>query len=196
MVLNPKVTAHTIFPHTTLGQVTPINPIAKATVFTLSSKIEKPPDPLAGLDLSKCKLDHEQKEHLKSFLASYSDIFAVDNTDLGCFPGIEHEINTGNHAPIHQKPYRIPVSQRAEVKAQFADMLKAGVIEPSNSPWSSPLVIVPKKDGTMRMCVDFRKLNAVTEKMCTPYPLLMTFWINWLVLNISQISIFNLDIGN
>ena len=79
-------------------------------------------------------------------------------------------IPTGDHPPIKQRPYRLPLSKRHIVKEQVAEMLAAGIIRPSDSPWSSPITLVPKKDKTWRFCVDYRKLNAITRKDSYPLP--------------------------
>lgn len=76
----------------------------------------------------------------------------------------EHKIRTGDAPPIHQHPYRVPVAWQDEVRREVQSMLDLDVIEPSDSPWASPIVTVRKKDGTLRLCVDYRKLNAVTQE--------------------------------
>ena len=72
--------------------------------------------------------------------------------------------------PIKQKPYRQELHKRMEVERQVQDMLDKGIIRPSHSPWSSPITIVSKKDGTSRFCVDYRKVNAITIKDSYPIP--------------------------
>ena len=83
---------------------------------------------------------------------------------------VQHAINTGNAKPIRQPPSRLPFQQRQAVRELVSDMLKHGVVEPSNGPWSSPIVLVKKKDGTTRFCVDFRKVNDLTKKDAHPLP--------------------------
>ena len=82
----------------------------------------------------------------------------------------EHEIHVGDSAPIRQKPYRIPYSRREVVKRELGEMMEAGVIRPSTSPWASPIVLVEKKDGGIRFCVDYRKLNQVAKFDAYPMP--------------------------
>ena len=72
--------------------------------------------------------------------------------------------------PIRQQARRIPVYKRAEAEKHLQEMLQKGVIEPSSSPWASPIVLVKKKDGTTRFCVDYRRLNDVTVKDSYPLP--------------------------
>ena len=73
-------------------------------------------------------------------------------------------------APISQRPYRMNPEELTELKKQLADMLSKGFIRPSASPWGSPIIFVDKRDGTTRLCVDYRKLNDVTIKNKYPLP--------------------------
>ena len=75
-----------------------------------------------------------------------------------------HTIDTGDSVPV------LPYSQRNEVRELLEDMLGREIIEPSKSAWSSPVVLVKKKDGSTRFCVDFQKLNGVTRKDAQPLP--------------------------
>jgi len=83
---------------------------------------------------------------------------------------IEHKINLKDSNPIKQAPQRIPLRMRKEIDNIVEDMKRQGMIEESQSPWVSPAVMVKKKDGTVRFCVDYRKLNAVTVKDSYPIP--------------------------
>ena len=82
------------------------------------------------------------------------------------------QIDTGNNVPIKMKPYRTPIKNREVNDKAINDMLDADVIRRSRSPWSFPVVIVDKKDGRKRFCVDFRKLNQITKKNSYPLPLI------------------------
>ena len=82
----------------------------------------------------------------------------------------EHEIYVGDTPPIRQRPYRIPYSRRDIVREEVEKMLADRVIRPSTSPWASPIVLVQKKDGGVRFCVDFRKLNQVAKFDAYPMP--------------------------
>ena len=74
-----------------------------------------------------------------------------------------HKIRTMDATPIRQKPYRIPQAYKKKVMEELEEMEKNGIIEQSDSEWASPMVIVTKKDGGVRLCVDYRRLNAVTK---------------------------------
>lgn len=69
---------------------------------------------------------------------------------------------TGSAGPIRLPPYRIPYAYRESVEKELKEMEESGIIEPSQSEWSSPIVVVKKKDGNIRLCIDFRRLNSVT----------------------------------
>jgi len=77
---------------------------------------------------------------------------------------VEHDIDTGDSRPIKQSPRRPPISAREAEDEIFDEMLAAGVIEPPDSPWASPLCLVKHKDGTFRFCIDYCRVNAVSKK--------------------------------
>ena len=121
------------------------------------------------LEDSSENLTAYQKAEVKSLLREYKDVFSTSKTDLGRSGIVRHKISTQS-PPIRQAPRRLPIHKRNEAKEQVENMLNQGVIEPSASPWSSPVVLVKKKDGSMRFCVDYRKLNDVTKKDSYPLP--------------------------
>jgi hypothetical protein len=113
-------------------------------------------------------LDGEFRE-LKELVAEYEDIFAGDSEDHGWTNKVYHRIDTGEALPIRQHPMRLPLAKRAEVSEMLEDMQRRGILEESDSSWSFPIVLV-RKDGKLRFCVDYRKLNDVTKKDCFPLP--------------------------
>lgn len=80
------------------------------------------------------------------------------------------EIVTTCPQPIRQSAYRLPLAIREMVEQCVKEMLEDGIIRPGDSPWASPITLVPKKDGTTRFCVDYRRLNAATRKDTHPLP--------------------------
>ena len=116
------------------------------------------------------RLTAQQKEQLFQLLLAYADVFATSSTDYGRTSVLQHNICTGNQPPIRQRARRLPPHRREEVRELIQQMQRRGVIRPSNSPWASPIVLVPKRDGSNRFCVDFRKLNAVTRRDAYPLP--------------------------
>ena len=98
----------------------------------------------------------------------YSEVFSSKGQPIGnCNVG-ECTIDTGDHPPIKQRAYRMPFSKRHLVEVQIQEMLDAGVIQPSSSPWASPITLVPKKDGSTRFCIDFRSVNSILRKDSYP----------------------------
>lgn len=95
--------------------------------------------------------------------------FGAMSTAIGYTTIVEHEIVT-NSEPIKQRYYPVSPSKQKIIDQELKDMLDQGIVEPSKSSWSSPILLVPKKDGTYRFCVDYRKLNAVTKKDAYPIP--------------------------
>ena len=138
---------------------------ADATASALpSSHPTKPCQP----PLPEC-LSPLQQQQLNELFKEFQDVFSQGEDDLGNTPLLEHGIET--HGPPLRQPYRRqnPAVRREEM-AQVQQMLSSNVIRPSNSPWASPVVIVRKKDGSLRFCVDFRQLNAATVKDAHPLP--------------------------
>ena len=110
-----------------------------------------------------------QQQQLNELFKEYIDVFSQGDEDLGNTPLLKHGIET--HGPPLRQPYRRqnPAVRREEM-TQVQQMLSSNVIRPSNSPWASPVVMVRKKDGSLRFCVDFRQLNAATVKDAHPLP--------------------------
>jgi hypothetical protein len=95
---------------------------------------------------------------------------SVGDRDLGCFSAVQHEIDTRDSPPIKQRMRRTPLGFEQEEEKHLRAMLDHGIVRPSQSSWASPPVLVRKKDGSVRWCVDFRKLNDVTVKDVFPLP--------------------------
>lgn len=115
-------------------------------------------------------LDPVRQQQVCNLLCEFSDVFSKGPQDLGHTDVIQHRINTQDAAPIRQPPRRLPSAKQQEAAQAIEEMKRDGVIEPSVSPWAAPIVLVRKKDGSTRFCVDYRKLSSVTKK--DSYPLL------------------------
>ena len=122
-------------------------------------------------ETQKTDLSHmseAQRQKILELLEKNADLFAKSDCDLGRTHLVTAHVDTGDHPPIKQNPYRLPFSQRKLVEEHVEKMQKAGIIRPCQSPWASPIVIVPKKDGSKRFCVDYRALNKVTVAEQSP----------------------------
>ena len=116
------------------------------------------------LDLEESCLTEDQKKQAKEFLQKWQLIFTSGPLDLGHTKTVKHEIHLENEQPF-KEPYRhIPPSLIQEVREHLREMIEIGAIRESSSPFSSNVVIVRKKDGSIRFCIDYRKLNQRTVK--------------------------------
>ncbi len=115
-------------------------------------------------------LSSSELHQLNTLLNDYVDVISLYEGDLGRTDLVQHSIDTQGAAPVKQPPRRLPFHRRGEVKQLLDKMLEQGIIEPAQGPWSSPIVLVPKKDGSTRFCVDFRKVNSLTRKDAHPLP--------------------------
>lgn len=121
---------------------------------------------------SSINLSENQKKQFENFLIKNQNVFSKNSTDIGLCKLIKHKIDVRDSRPIKQAPRRIPVHYRSKVYEMLEDMKKQKVIEPSCGPWASPIVLIPKSDGSLRFCIDYRKLNEVTKKDSIPLPLI------------------------
>jgi len=119
--------------------------------------------------MSLIRVDEEQREQFAKFLNEFQDVFSEKIMARNC-KTVEHSIEIEGSSPIKQARRRIPFHLRKEVDNLIEEMRQQGVIEESCSPWISPAVLVRKKYGSVRFCVDFRKLNAITKKDSYPIP--------------------------
>ncbi|CAM4702436.1 unnamed protein product, partial [Caretta caretta] len=122
--------------------------------------------PLETIPLSD-QLTPAQQAEVRGVLHPYRQLFSNQpgRTNLTV-----HRVQTGSHPPIRCSPFRVTGKTAQDLEREVRDMLALGVIQPSASPWASPVVLVPKKDGSVRFCVDYRKLNAITVSDAYPMP--------------------------
>ena len=103
-------------------------------------------------------------------LMEHHHIFSLDKNEIGCKDTAEHIIELMDDEPFKERFWRIAPPLLEEVRENLQDMLDGGAIWPSKSPWCNAIVLVRKKDGTLRFCIDFRRLNARTKKDSFPLP--------------------------
>lgn len=104
------------------------------------------------------------RKPLLDLLWSYRSVFSWNDLDLGHTDMVKHEINLVHETPFKERHRRIPPAMVQEVRSHLAEMLELGVIRPSQSPYASNVVLVKKKDGSLRFCIDLRRLNAITVR--------------------------------
>jgi hypothetical protein len=107
---------------------------------------------------------------VKGVVAQYAEVFVNELPGLPPERTIQHEINTGTADPIAKSTYRMSPKELHELKVQLDELLKLGFIQPSSPPWASPVLFARKRDGDLRLCTDYRSLNAVTTKNKYPIP--------------------------
>ena len=115
-------------------------------------------------------LNDSERKTVQDYLNDNSHLFARNLNELTKTNLTTHKIRTVPHEPINKSPYRASVKERAIIEKQIDEMLEAGIIRESKSPYAAPVVIVSKPDGSYRFCVDYRGLNAVTIKDKYPIP--------------------------
>ncbi len=111
-----------------------------------------------------------EQEELAGAIYEYKDVFSSGPKDMGRTDLVTHTIDPGENRPIHLPPRHLPITKQDVEQAEVQKMLDQGVIEPCQSRWASPVVLVTKKDGSIRFCVDYHKLNDVTHKDAYPLP--------------------------
>ena len=175
-MINTQCESVVVFKGTKVGiveEAAPPTPVAAVeTDFPKDDVISEEKKEMLKAMAESCggsELTIEQREQFYLLLLANADVFADDN-----HPGrtnlIKHRIETGSNPPVRQPVRRISPHKREEASRLLKEMLDKKVIQPSSSPWASPIVLVPKKDGSVRFCIDYRKVNAITRRDAYPLP--------------------------
>jgi Reverse transcriptase (RNA-dependent DNA polymerase)/RNase H-like domain found in reverse transcriptase len=178
-VMNPTSRTISLAKGTTIGTIAPVTP-------ELQSPISKQTSGKAGLSIEQQRNALEEKEisltdtalvgkdldSLIELLYRNIDIMATTVAELPGTNVMLHRINTGTNPPVRKRAYRHSPADKAEISRQTQEMLDAGIIEESDTPWCSPVLLVTKKDGSKRFVVDFRGVNAATALTSWPLPTL------------------------
>ena len=162
-----NVTTQTVIipPRATLCELQP------ATRVTTKVKEGVPDDSiLSKMNLESPLLSTAEHDRLERLLLDHKDKFSKSDVDMGHHTNVQHEIHLTDDHPFKERHRRIPPGMLQQVREHLQQMLDSGIIRPSQSPWSSEVVWVRKKDGSLRQCVDYRRLNARTIKdsYCLP----------------------------
>ena len=126
------------------------------SLSTDNPSTKEPPSHINELLLrSSLSLTESQKQSHRSLLYQYRDQFSRSSHDLGCTNLVEHTIKTiPDCKPVKLKPYRIPLAKLEFAESEMEVMAEKGLIEPSYSAWSAPAVLAPKRDDSLRFCID------------------------------------------
>ena len=122
---------------------------------------------LENLDSKLKYLSKGKQNDITQLVEEFKHLFT---NELGCTPDAIHDVDVNDAKPIKQHPYRLNPKKLEKVREEIQYMLEHDIIEPSQSNWSSPIVMVPKSDGTQRFCIDYRKVNAVSKSDSYPIP--------------------------
>lgn len=166
-VLNPCFAPVAVAKGERIGMLTPVNVCASVQCQAGKRSQQAIRHTIEQMTLS---MECGVRERVVDLLWKYNDVISLGDSDLGRTRLLYHKINTGDAQPVRQAPRRLPFHRQAEVRGLIDGMLVQGVIEPSNGPWASPIVLVKKKDGSTRFCVDFRRVNVCTRKDAQPLP--------------------------
>ena len=122
------------------------------------------------LNLGEAPLSREQQVKFLNIIYDNQAVFSLHDGDLGYCDVLKHSIPVSSNKPVYLPHRAIPVQLQSEVRKCLDTWLKQGIIRPSKSPYASQVVIVRKKSGEIRLCVDFRKLNAISVHDSFPLP--------------------------
>ena len=165
-VCNISARPITIKPKSQLCSLQEVNVIKTMDPSCNSVSVEGSPKSFEdlGIHLPRDNLSSGELNEASELLGRWKHIFSTGPTDLGFTDLVEHEINLTDETPFKEPYRRIPPALFEEVREHLKEMLDAGAIRESQSPFSSNVVLVRKKDGSLRFCIDYRKLNNRTVK--------------------------------
>ncbi|PVD22603.1 hypothetical protein C0Q70_18421 [Pomacea canaliculata] len=145
---------------TVIGELLPVTRVQCGSAVCMT---EAAPSCVDSVTISP-HLTVEQQSRIRDLISGRPESFSTGETDFGHVTQVKHEIQLTNDTPFKERHRRIPPGMYEQVREHLQLLLDSGIIRPSHSPWSSNVVWVKKKDGSLRQCVDYRQLNARTMK--------------------------------
>ncbi|CAC5412795.1 unnamed protein product [Mytilus coruscus] len=150
------------------GHIKRIESLQEENIISINN-IEKSNEKSSKINLDETNVSNEYRSLIeKKIILANQDIYAEKDTDLGRTETVKMKIDTGNNDPIKLGPYRTPLNQRPIVEKAVKEMLEANIIRRSQSPWSAHIVLIKKKDNSIRFCIDYRKIYQITKINSTP----------------------------
>ena len=142
-------------------------PDTSSADFDFKTELERLP---FTINIGEAPLSREQQSHFIDLIYDNKEVFSLYDGDLRFCDALKHSIPTTTDKPVYLPHRQIPVQLQQEVRKCLESWLKQGIIRPSKSPYASQVVIVCKKSGEIRLCIDFRKLNAISIRDSFPLP--------------------------
>ena len=169
-VINLTTDIVTLYKGTKVATLEPVDDATPVAAIKQGSSLGTTDEDLREIT-NQChvSVSAQEREQLFHLLVEYRDIFASSSSDLGQTTIVQRRIHTGGHPPIRKPVRRAPAAHREQAREGVQEMLQKGIVRPSSSHWASPLVLVRKKDGSMRYCVDYRQLNQEGCLAHSPY---------------------------
>ena len=163
-VCNISASSVKIFPRTNICQVSQVQVVDSWNPRYLASMKKEPTLTELGVKVNTDKLSEQETKEAYSVLEKWQHLFSKSPTDLGKTDVVKHEIHLTTEVPFREPYRRIPPGMIEEVRQALKDMLDVGAIRKSSSPYCSNVVLCRKSDGSLRFCIDLRKLNSRTIK--------------------------------
>jgi hypothetical protein len=157
-------------PEVGLRSSQPIHAVRKVEPHPTGSSVERLPEHFRCMMPPPGVLNQEQLAEAVDLVLRYQDLFVDPDGKVGFTHKVKHKIDTQEAEPIKMHPRRKSFPEKQAIEQEIRKMLENGQIMPSKSPWGAPVVLVKKKDGSLRFCIDFRRLNEVTKKDAYPLP--------------------------
>ena len=178
-VVNPSNNTITLGAGITIAAISPLLRSKPTSLANVASIQHLPTDQklkkvLLDHKFDAIKLDAPLKSKLHALIEEQLDDFSECDSDVGTTDIVFHEINTADYRPFRQPARRVPYEdQRVAIESEIEKLVTSNIARPSTSLWAAPIVMVKKKDGNLRMCVDYRRINKATKFDCFPLPRLV-----------------------
>ena len=175
-LINPTNTPTTVYKNTKVATVSQLTDDHLVSAVEVHVHVTNSPTTLISNNKRKSlwetadHLSDTQQQQLYQLLLKYADVFPEHDNDIGHTTVTTHTIDTGSAPPIRQLTRKVPKHLQPEASKLINHMLQNNVIRKSASPWASPIVLVKKKDGSVRFCVDYCRVNGITRKDAYPLP--------------------------